>query len=37
MAESLKNNQKLPINLKHQHPYNIFSVVTSKATLADKK
>lgn len=37
IAENLKNHQRLPINLKNQHPYNIFAVTTSKATLYDKK
>ena len=37
ITENLKNHQRLPINLKNQHPYNIFAVTTSKATLYDKK
>lgn len=37
IVENLKNNQKLPINLKMQHAYNIFAVTTSKATLLNKK
>lgn len=32
-----KNHQRLPINLKNQHPYNIFAVTSSKAALYDKK
>lgn len=37
ISQSLKNNQKLPININRQHPFNIFSVTTSKATLTNKK
>lgn len=37
ITENLKNNQKLPIDLKNQHVFNIFSVTTSKATLHKRK
>lgn len=37
IAENLSNNQRLPINLKNQHPFNIFSITTSRATLYKKK
>lgn len=37
IAENLSNNQRLPINLKSQHSFNIFSVTTSRATLYKRK
>lgn len=37
ISQNLKNSQKLPLNLNHQHPYNIFATTTSKASLSDKK
>lgn len=37
ITENLHSNQKLPINLKTQHVFNIFAVTSSKATLYKRR